>query len=84
MHAFGIGAIAIKLLDIFWLQRIIQEHQFKTWLRDKRLESFSRLTKEFVSFGLHQQRISNPFEQFAVVYEVILLIEDDLLTDRMD
>ena len=62
LSAFGIGAILIKLLDIVWLQRVIQEYQQRTWLRDRRLEAFSKLAKEFISLGLHQQKIPSAFE----------------------
>lgn len=84
LSALGIGAILIKLLDIVWLQRVVQEHEQRTWLRDKRHEAFSNLSKELISLGLHRKKLSNAFEQFAVATEAMILMEDDSLIDRID
>lgn len=43
-----IGAIVTKLLDIFWLQKMIGERERKRWLRDRRLRAFSKLSREFM------------------------------------
>jgi len=84
LSAFGLGAILVKLLDIIWLQGVLQEHHRRNWLRDKRYQAFSSLSKEFISFGLNRPGLSNPFEQFAIVSDAMLLIEDDSLIDRLN
>jgi hypothetical protein len=81
--AIGLGAILVKLLDIIWLQSVLQEHHRRNWLRDKRYEAFSSLSKEFISLGLHRPG-HNTFEQFAIITDAMLLIEDDSLINRLD
>jgi len=82
--AFGIGALLIKVLDILWLQRMLQSHEHRTWLRDKRLEAYTSLSKVIMSLGLHGHSRDDPFEQFAIASEAILLTEDDNLIDRIE
>ncbi len=80
----GIGAIAVKLLDVFWLQKVLQQHQKATWLREKRLEAFADVTKELISFGLHKKDLRNPFEIYGAIAPALLLIEDNNLVNRID
>jgi hypothetical protein len=82
--AIGFGAIIVKLMDILWLQRFVRDKEHTAWLRDRRLEAYTTLSKELISFGLHRKDLGNPFEGFANVAEAILLIEDDSLIDRVD
>lgn len=75
-----IGAIVTKLLDIFWLQKMIGERERKRWLRDRRLRAFSKLSREFMSFRLYKKETTdtyNPFELRGIASESILLIEED-------
>lgn len=81
--AIGLGAIIVKLLDIFWLQRIVRNKEHTAWLRDRRIGAYTTLSKELISFGLHRKELGNPFEGFANVAEAMLLIEDDSLIDRV-
>jgi hypothetical protein len=84
--AIGIGAVLVKLLDILWLQKLIYEKERTTWLRDKRLVAYSNLSKELISLGSHSDKkvFEKPFELFAIATDAMLLIEDDVLIDRID
>ncbi|WP_320043853.1 hypothetical protein [uncultured Desulfobacter sp.] len=82
--AIGIGAILTKILDIVWLQNSIEKKEHFAWLREKRIEAFSKLSKELISFGLHDKKLKNPFEIFAIASEAMLLIEDEVLIKKID
>ena len=84
ISGIGIGAVATKLLDIFWLQDRLQEHQRTTWLRDKRLDAFTDVTKELLSFGLHDSGLRSAFQSYGAIARALLLIEDDGLVKRID
>ena len=49
LAAVGIGAIVVKMLDVLWLQRLLQESERKRWLRDQRHSAYSKLAKELIS-----------------------------------
>ena len=83
ISAFGIGALCIKILDILWLQRVIQRHELRTWLKNKRLESYTNLSKIMITLGLYGSS-ADTFAQFAVASEAMLLTEDDALVDCID
>ena len=84
ISGIGLGAIGAKLLDIFWLQDKVSQQQHAHWLRDKRLEAFSEVTRELISFGLHNKGLRTPFESFASVAGALLLIDDEALVKRID
>jgi len=84
VSAVGFGAILVKLMDILWLQRVIRDKERSTWLRERRMSVYAELSKELISFGLHQKGLGNPFKSFASVAPALLLIEDDALIDRVD
>ena len=84
ISAFGLGAIGSKLLDIFWLQEKVSKQLHAQWLKDRRLEAFSSATKELLSFGLHRDRLRNPFESYGEIARALLLIDDETLSNRLD
>ena len=84
LGAAGIGAITVKVLDIIWLQRITFEYQRRNWLRDQRLQAYSALAKELISFGLHLDKPKSPFESFEVASSAMLLINNEELIEIID
>jgi len=80
----GLGTLGAKLLDILWLQRRVEQEQHRVWLRDKRLEAFTEVTKEFVSFGLHEGKNRTSFQSYGVVSKALLLLDDNALAERID
>lgn len=81
--AFGMGGIIVKLLDGFWLQRVVANKERVAWLREKRFVAYAELTKELLSFGLHRRELFNPFESLANLSESMLLIDDDVLNGKI-
>ena len=81
--AFGMGGIIVKLLDGFWLQRVVANKERVAWLREKRFVAYTELTKELLSFGLHRREPFNPFESMANLAESMLLIENDALSGKI-
>jgi hypothetical protein len=84
ISGLGLGALGAKLLDILWLQNIVHRQASEKWLKDKRLDAFSEVTKEFISFGLHGKALRSPFESYAAISRALLLIDDDELISRID
>jgi len=84
--AIGIGAVITKVLDIFWLQKIMEQSEERKWLRDNRFKAFSKLSKELLSFRLYEDvhGYENPFELCAIAAESMLLIEDNKIKNRID
>ena len=80
----GLGAIGAKLLEIIWLQNKLNEQKHSEWLRERRLEAFAEVTKEFISFGMHSEGVRTPFQMYGVISRAILLIDDDGLVERLD
>ncbi len=80
----GLGTLGAKLLDILLLQRRMEEEQHRRWLRDKRLEAFTEVTKELVSFGLHEGDKRTGFQSYGAVSRALLLLDDDTLVQRID
>lgn len=84
LGAFGIGIIITKLLDILWLERVMQESEKKKWLRDKRLKVFSDLTKELLSIGTYKKSYDSLYEGYIFMSEAILLVKDEKLADKIE
>ena len=80
----GLGTLGAKLLDILWLRKRVEEEQHRTWLRDMRLEAFAEVTKELVSFGLHEGAKRTGFQSYGAVSKALLLLDDNTLVERID
>ncbi|GAH50630.1 unnamed protein product, partial [marine sediment metagenome] len=72
--------------DIFWLQKVMEKSEERKWLRDNRFKAFSKLSKELLSFRLHEGVLGydNPFELCAITAESMLLIEDNKIKNKID
>jgi hypothetical protein len=79
----SIGTIISTLIG-FALQDRVHRQQHSQWLKDKRLEAFTDVAKEFVSFGLHEKGGRSPFESYGAVSRALLLIDDEGLVTRID
>jgi len=51
-----IGAIVVKLVDFFLVQRALENAEKRKWLRDKRFESYSQIARELLSFGFCKKK----------------------------
>lgn len=45
------GGVVVKILDIVWLQRVLENRDHKAWLREKRLSAYTRLAEELLTVG---------------------------------
>src|SRR4030065_1448526 len=84
ISAAGVGAIATKLLDILWLQRMIRNAERASWLREKRLKAYSELCTELISLGRNSDLRNDAFEGYVLATEAILLTDDDTLAEEIE
>ena len=85
LGTLGLGAVLSKVVDVVLLQPQQEAAARKAWLRDKRLEAFATVSKEFLSFGLQNRGyLRSPFEIYASIALALLLIEDKALVTRID
>lgn len=86
LSAAGFGAIIIKLIDILWLQKVVEIAEHKKWLRNQKIKAFSNLSEALLSLGLGENlKIgNNPYEFYSLASATILLLENDELIKRID
>ena len=84
LTGIGLGAIIVKALDIFWLHDMQQDSLRRAWLRERRLQAFTDVTKEFISFGMHEEGLHSVFQSYGVIAQALLLIDDAKLRKRID
>lgn len=84
--AIGVGAVITKVLDIFWLPKIMEKIEKREWLRDNRLRAFSKLAKETLSLRLGEEAFDfdNPYKFYEIAAEPMLLIEDSEIKSRIN
>lgn len=73
------GAVAGKLLEAYLLAPISDRFERKRWLRERKIEAFTKLTEEMLSLGLERGLQDNPWRFRALGAKAILLIEDKKL-----
>jgi hypothetical protein len=78
--AIGIGAIVIKLLDVLWLQKVINESERQRWLRAEKLRVYGSLSKELTRLA----GWGNWWEVKQLAIEAMLLEEDGKVRNRID
>ncbi|EGR2417003.1 hypothetical protein DYB90_17830 [Vibrio cholerae] len=84
LTAASFGAIAVKLLDILWMQRVIHKSDKQKWLREQRLKAYSKLATEILSLGREFQTREDVFKGYALAAEAILLTDDKKLADKIE
>jgi hypothetical protein len=83
ISAFGVGAILTKIIDVFWVQPFLEKKEKRSWLREKRFDSYVKLTSNLLSFGLNNKPENNPFQHLAEVSPSILLTKDDEFFEKV-
>lgn len=73
------GAVAGKLLDALVLSRISDKYEKKKWLRQTKIEAFTKLTEEMLSLGIKGQLHDDPWQFRALAAKAILLLDDQKL-----
>jgi hypothetical protein len=82
LGAVGIGSLITKLLDIFWLQRLLQDNEQARWLRDHKYAAYSALSKEVKSGGLWKGTTTDAVAD-GLVADAMLLTDDKQLRRRV-
>lgn len=83
LSAAGLGGIFIKILDIIWLQRNVRNYETKKWLRDKKINTYSKLANDLISqneWGGH----TKSHEFMMLLGEVFLLINNQNLAIKIE
>lgn len=83
LGAVGVGAIAVKLLDVLWLTRIARSNEREKWLREQRLVVFSKLAGEVLSMGLWSGATKSA-EALSLSAQAILIANDEDLVRKIE
>lgn len=78
------GAIATKVVDTFILSKVNNKIDQKRWLRQSKLEAFTKLSQEILSIDLNnpkEESLRNIKEYCA---KAILLLEDRVLINTIE
>ena len=84
LSIFGLGALTIKILDILWLQRVLQRAEKKKWLREQRLRAYSNIAKEILSMGKATGTREDAFIGYALAAEAMLLTDNPKLSKQIE
>jgi hypothetical protein len=80
--AFGAGAIVVKLIDILWLHKVMENSALRKWQRDNKLQAYKRLAEDLVTKNEWMKSTrSNDFK--TLIGEISLLTDDDNLMDTI-
>lgn len=82
--AFGFGAILSKVIDAVWIQPFLAKKQMQSWIRDKRLEAFTDLSRNLLAFSLDGKENKTPFESYAIAARALLLVDNEDLVKKID
>ena len=77
-----LGVVVSHLFNIIWAQNKATRIETVKWLRNKRLEVFGKLSADFATLGLRNNRM-DILETVALASEAILLINDEKLKARI-
>jgi hypothetical protein len=83
LGAIGIGAVIVKILDIFWLQKIISRNETTKWLREQRLKYFSEFAEYCETLSL-RKKDSDVLDFVALGAKLKLLIGTEELLQMID
>ncbi len=77
------GAIIGKLLDAFLLTKINSKIEKNRWLRQAKLEEFSKLSKELSSLCFENKIFDDEYMLNSIASGTILLIDDKTLVTKI-
>jgi len=73
------GAVVGKFMDAFVLSHVNEKYERKKWLREIKIEAFTKLTEELLSLGVQRQLHDDPWRFRALAAKAILLLNDSIL-----
>lgn len=71
-----IGAVIGKVLDAFVITPWSDRYERKRWLRQAKVEAYTRLTEELLSLGMVSGAVADPYKFRTMSAKAILLIDD--------
>lgn len=78
-----VGAVATKLVDTFVSTKINNKMEQNKWLRNTKLELFSKLTEDILSMG--NENVDEQLRQInKTSAKIILLLNDRKLTNKIE
>ncbi|MGB7401651.1 MAG: hypothetical protein WA916_03690 [Arcobacter sp.] len=78
-----VGAVATKLVDTFVSTKINNKIEQNKWLRNTKLELFSKLTEDILSMG--HENVDEQLRQInKTSAKIILLLNDRKLTNKIE
>ena len=72
----ALAAVLGRLLDLWWLEPMRAKSEQRRWLRETRLEAFSKLSEEVLSFGLKNATFNDIWKFRAISARAELLVDD--------
>ena len=75
----ALAAVLGKLVDLLWLEPMKIRSEQRRWLRETRLEAFSKLSEEVLSFGLNNAAFDDIWKFRTVSARAELLVDDEKL-----
>jgi hypothetical protein len=72
----ALAAVLGKLLDLWLLEPMRARSEQRRWLRETRLEAFSRLSEEVLSFGLKNATFDDIWKFRTISARAELLVDD--------
>jgi len=81
LGAVGAGAIVTKLLDVLWVQRVLQDNEKRKWLREQRYRVYATLAREILVSGPFHNSSKEIDLQFLIADAVFLATEKQLIEE---
>ncbi|AXH15723.1 hypothetical protein [Malaciobacter mytili] len=78
------GAIATKVIDTFILSKVNNKIDQKRWLRQSKLEAFTKLSQEILSIDLNNPKEESLRSIKEYSAKTILLLEDRVLINTIE
>jgi len=77
------GAVAGKLLEAYVLIPIVDKYERNKWLRQTKIEAFTKLIEEMLSLGLKSGVHNDRWRFLSLATETILLLDDGELISKI-
>lgn len=82
LGAVGAGAIVTKLLDVLWVQRVLQDNEKRKWLREQCYRVYAALAREILVFGPFHHS-SNEIDLRSLIADAVFLATEKQLIEEL-
>ncbi len=83
LGSIGIGAIVVKILDVWWLQKIMYNNDKQRWVLDKKFDIFSKISNDLIS-GKGWSDGNITAERLELISNVFLFASDEGVAKELD